>query len=311
MGILYKLLNLDYAAYRKLYPDLVARGVDSPFKAILHWIRFGRAEERVLPQKGDNCWTRPHPYRIIIDVTTRCDIRCSNCNRSCGHGQAPDESHFSPAQMEYFIRQSHRSGRRWEIIRLEGGEPTLNPHILELLGLLAAAKERIAPRGRIVLCTNGHGPHIEGLLDRLPAGIEVFNSGKTDLSKVDHQPFNLAPIDSGRLAQHDYSRGCCLPPHYGIGLNRHGYYPHPICGGIDRVFGFDLGRKVLVEETDDWAEVCSKLCRYCGFYLSHRMSDVSLPQSRCFTAEGEVSPTWAKAFNQFALQKPTLSNYGE
>ena len=32
---------------------------------------------------------RPSHKKIIIDITTLCNLHCIDCNRSCGQGQAP------------------------------------------------------------------------------------------------------------------------------------------------------------------------------------------------------------------------------
>ena len=83
------------------------------------------------------------------------------------------------------------------------------------------------------------------MLDQLPPGVRVKNSAKSPGRRNRHFGFNVAPIDLAGFADADFSQGCYIHPIFGLGLTRSGYYPHPICGGIDRVFGFDIGLKSL------------------------------------------------------------------
>lgn len=274
---------------------------------------------------------RPHPHRIIIDITTACDISCVDCNRSCAANQAPAREHMTPEQISKFIDESIRSGRLWcgfagalepdqngiriqggdpqyEGLRIEGGEPTQNPALREILSLLAEYKNRSGSRTNFVLCTNGHSPEGTKQLENMPSGITVYNSGKQTRHNDHHCAFNAAPADSLAFKGHDFSNGCWLPMYYGIGLTQHGYYPHPICGGIDRVLGFDMGLKTLPPPDYSWQEHYRTLCRYCGHYNRYAPAGPVryAPHAR---EQGRMTPAWQRAYAGYRKKKPVLSRY--
>lgn len=274
---------------------------------------------------------KPHPNRIIMDITTACDISCEDCNRSCGAQQAPAQEHMTVEQIRKFISESISCSRLWsgsagpaepeqngirirggdphyEGLRIEGGEPTQNPALLEILRVLLEYKTRSASQTNFVLCSNGHSGQTRKRLEAIPPGIIVCNSGKQARSNDHHCAFNAAPIDSIAFKGHDFSNGCWLPMYYGIGLTEHGYYPHPICGGIDRVFGFDMGLKTLPPPDYSWQEHYRTLCRYCGHY--NRYAPAGLvryaPKAR---EQGWMSPSWQRAYAEYRNKKPVLSRY--
>jgi hypothetical protein len=96
--------------------------------------------------------------------------------------------------------------------------------------------------------------------------------------------------------------------YYGIGLTRHGYYPHPICGGIDRVLGFDIGLKSLPPPDYSWREHYRTLCRYCGHYNRYTPAG-PVHYARHKSEQGRMSPSWQKAYADYRKKKPVLSCY--
>lgn len=239
---------------------------------------------------------RPSHRKIIIDVTSACDLRCVDCNRSCGEGQAVSNEHISIAQIEKFINESTIQGRMWEEIALEGGEPTLHPGLADIIELLLRYKRVFSPRTNLQVQTNGCG-NIHRCIELLRRqGILVINTRKTSNSPQHSCAFNLAPCDEPGMEHADFSQGCFLPACYGIGLTRYGYYPHPVCGGIDRVFGFDIGRKSLPPAGDPMEEQFERLCRLCGFFL---------------TARGGTgkSESWRKAYCRYQEREPEMMPY--
>lgn len=188
----------------------------------------------------------PSHESIIIDITSLCNLNCDDCNRSCGSDQAISDEIFSAEQMKRFISQSIQQKKQWKEIVLEGGEPTLHPFLSDLIDLLLAYKDRHSNRTRIKLLTNGYSSESQKKADELiDKGVVVINSNKQKNSALDHCGFNYAPCDFPEFKTMDFSQGCYLPAMHGLGLTKHGFYPHPVCGGIDRVFGFDIGRKSL------------------------------------------------------------------
>jgi hypothetical protein len=141
----------------------------------------------------------------------------------------------------------------------------------------------------------------------------VFISAKRGPEQASHCAFNLAPIDQPEMKGSDFSQGCFLPAREGLGLTRHGYYPHPVCGGIDRVFGFDIGRQSLPTREDDMREQFARLCPLCGLFrffrsLDSRRPDI-LPDSEEIALRGTLSPSWVRAYAAYRAQAPRLTSY--
>jgi hypothetical protein len=235
-----------------------------------------------------NRWGRPYKRsrRLIeIDITYRCNLRCPNCNRSCT--QAPAAIDMPLTQLEAFLNDSLTAGVRWERIRLLGGEPTLHPELMAILGLLENYRTRYNPRLRLVLCTNGSGARVRRTLSRLPPNVIVKNTAKTTRARL-FRPFNQAPIDLRRHRFADYACGCRILEDCGLGLTPQGYYPCAIAGGIDRVFGFGLGRLRLPPEQDEMQEMRERFCPLCGHF------GFAWPTQR-----SRMSTTWRRAYESY------------
>ena len=234
--------------------------------------------------------------RIEIDVTYACDLKCLNCDRSCR--QAPSKESMTVGQVEKFVGESAKRGVMWEHIRVLGGEPTLHPQIEGILDALLLYKRENSPSTRIVLVTNGFGRRASEVLKRIPQGVEIENSGKKT-GVQEFEPFNMAPQDSVLGTLFDYSLGCQIPEHCGMGLTPYGYYPCAVSGGIDRIFGFNLGRKSLPAEGDDMRDLMRVFCRLCGHYTRFMNT----------TMEEEVSSTWRKAYERYGIKNPEIPRY--
>jgi hypothetical protein len=223
--------------------------------------------------------------RIEIDITYRCNLRCTNCNRSCG--QAPAAVDMPVSRVAQFLRDSQTAGIRWERIRLLGGEPTLHPDLAAILRLLARYRARHNPRLRLVIGTNGRGRRVRRIVSRLPSFMTVKNTYKTERARL-FRPFNLAPADLRRYRYADFSSGCRILEDCGLGLTPQGYYPCAIAGGIDRIFGFRLGRKRLPAPEDDMRDLLERFCPLCGHF------GFAWPTKR-----PRMSVTWRQAYADY------------
>ena len=256
---------------------------------------------------------RPSHKRILIDITFACDLGCGDCNRSAGPAQAPSTEHMTTEQIRRFVDESLEQRRHWEGIQIEGGEPTLHPQFEEIIDILDEYRHRHLPSAWIQINTNGYSFSGQRILSRLPAGIDVYSSEKKGPIQELHCAFNVAPVDLPEYAGVDYSQGCFQPAQFGLGLNRYGYYPHPACGGIDRVFGFDISRKTLPTPEDELCDQFAQLCGYCGcFRLFSRRArpEFDLRPSPAETAlRGKVSTSWCAAYRRYREAPPSLSLY--
>ena len=252
--------------------------------------------------------------RIIIDLAHCCDLACPGCNRSCGLGQAPAAEFIGLDQIERFVAESAAAGKRWRRIMLEGGEPTLHPRLAAILEMLRRYRERYSPDCVIELCTNGCGPQARRLSAHPPPGVRVKNSAKSPGRENRHIAFNVAPIDQPGFAGADFGQGCYIHAIFGLGLTRHGYYPHPICGGIDRVFGFDIGVKSLAAVPSGIHGQMSRLCPYCGHFREFRgrggrLALTPLKRRADDSPPERMSRSWLAAYRDFRCGPPALSLY--
>ncbi|EKD28221.1 MAG: hypothetical protein ACD_79C00384G0001 [uncultured bacterium] len=232
---------------------------------------------------------------IEIDITYECNLNCINCNRMCR--QAPSDERMTLEQIRKFIDESIENGIKWKMVRLLGGEPTLHPDVIEMLQLLLEYKKNYSPKTDIQLSTNGAGKFVKEVISGIPEGVTINNTNKQSIINHEFCPMNIAPKDTfARFA--DFSNGCIVITFCGIGLTRYGYYPCAVAGAIDRVFGFDKGRKKLPLKDDDMYDQLKLFCRLCGHF---RQGYTSIKE--------EKSPTWKKALENYKNNKPVLSLY--
>ena len=254
-------------------------------------IRLTKAATRVLGPR----WKANHKIVAIVP-TYDCNLKCINCNQSCR--QAPSNECMSVEQIEKFVEESKGQGRRWELIRVLGGEPTLHPQIRDILELLLAYKRDYSSNTTIHFYTNGLGPKVNGVLAKIPEDIRIMNSKKTSVAQKFFS-INVAPADEQVYKELNYLNGCHVTTFCGIGLTRYGYYQCEVAGSIDRVFGLDIGRKELPPSTDQMFDLFEVFCKYCG-YFKHENAR---------TDEEVISPTWRKAYEAYQIKRPALSLY--
>jgi len=257
------------------------------------WIRAQKLPTKLLGPRY-----RRSRSSIELDITYRCNLKCFNCNRSCR--QAPSTEQMNVEQIQMFIKESKEKNVNWETIRILGGEPTLHPDLLEILSLLIEYKKHSSAGVRIVLCTNGHGSKVANVLSKIPTDIVIENSMKTS-DENGFSQFNKAPRDSILYKNADFSNGCFIIVGCGPGLTPYGYYCCAVAGSIDRVFGFDIGRKELPSADDDMVDQLRVFCELCGHYRRRSWTTR--------TTSEVMSPTWKEAYIKYKRVRPSLSLY--
>lgn len=226
---------------------------------------------------------------IEIDITWDCNLRCYSCNRSCQ--QAPTDEHMTVKQIRKFVDESWKSNIHWEKIRVTGGEPTLHPDFFEILDVLLTS-----PHTQIEIVTNGHGSKVAAILSRIPPAIDIENSHKQGIAH-DFMSFNVAPVDSPAYRFADFRNGCWIPSHCGIGLTPYGYYPCAVAGGIDRIVGFDIGRKQIPSPDDNMHDLLKRFCPLCGCFKRIDKPYLDRPL---------MSLTWEVAYSLYFDSPPKL-----
>lgn len=235
---------------------------------------------------------------IEIDITYVCNLRCVGCNRSCP--QAPTGEMMTVEDIARFVTESIAAQYRWKRIRIVGGEPTLHPQIHRIVEILRGYTRNFSPGTQIMLITNGAAALTKRVISEMPPDVEVVNTQKMQGKDNIFERFNSAPIDDAGWREADFTNGCRISKDCGTGLTPYGYYPCAPAGSIDRVYGLDIGRKQLPGKDDDMQDILEALCRYCGHFRDERPR---LIDSGC-------SPAWARAYEQYCENKPSLTRYG-
>jgi hypothetical protein len=243
---------------------------------------------------------------IEIEVTSRCNLKCLNCDASCS--QAPDDGIMTVQQIEKFVRESVAADKRWARIHLTGGEAMLHPDISEILEVVDNYRRERSPATVVKLLTNGSIAEVNDRLRRVPGNIKVINSRKTSRQKQqDHfEAFNLAPCDQWYHFMTDFVNGCWVTNIAGCGLNRYGYYPCVVAGAIDRVFGFDIGIKQLPGQLSAFDGQKRILCRYCGHFPPGKFI---APDQRVVVRGEPRSKRWMDSYKNYHERPPVLTLY--
>jgi hypothetical protein len=241
-------------------------------------------------------YKRSH-HIIELDVTWECNLRCCNCNRSIE--QAPTKELMSVKQVQQFVTESIDAGIQWREIHLAGGEPTLHPDIFDIFNVLLSYKRNFSSNTRIVVESNGHGQKVNAILAHLPEGVDFNSSGKESSVQL-FDSFNVAPIDEPNYRFADFKNACSFAEECGLGLTPYGYYPCPPAGGIDRIFGFDMGYRHLPDDDDELKDAFDIFCRLCGHFKRIKGKPIEKPVQ---------SVTWVEAYASYQKEKPNLTKY--
>lgn len=253
---------------------------------------------------------------VELDLTADCNLKCHNCDRMCG--RAASTELMTVEQVKKFVEDSKAAGKVWERIALTGGEPTMHPNIIEIVGLVLEYRNTCLPKSSYVqIVSNGYGESAE-ILKRIEATysqvVEPVTASNTFVRNnnkrnkvVLHSPVNVAPVDGGMTGQ-DYRNGCWVTETTGLGLTRYGYYPCGVAAAIDRVFGFGLGIKSLKDVCmKRIVEQREKLCALCGRY--NDLSICAEYYGPTWVVEEKTSSTWDRAFEEYGSKKPVLTLY--
>ena len=237
------------------------------------------------------------PKIIELDLTYACNMRCVNCIRTCG--LAPSNDRMSIEQVKKFIKENIDNNMKWEKIRAMGGEPALHPDILEILELLLEYKRNYAPDTCIEIVTNGYSEKVKNVLSKIQGEVKIANTAKKSNVNEKFFAFNLAPRDLIYYKFSDFSVGCRAMNACGMGLTPSGYYLCTMAGGIDRVFGFDIGRKKMPLPGDPMLDQSSVICQYCGRFRG----------MGGWVTKEIISPSWQKALKKYKIKKPSLASF--
>lgn len=219
---------------------------------------------------------------IQLEVITKCNLGCFNCDRNCGI--APSNEEMSVNDVAKFVTESLELDYRWDRIDIIGGEPTLHPELASIVDILKCYKDKY-PACIIRISTNGLG-NAEKILSSLPSFVKIRNSNKK--TKINSfVACNDAPIDHG----FNQSIPCNVPYRCGLALTPHGYFSCGVGASICRVFDFKIGINKLKEYSKEKHDKqIDHLCKYCG---------ASITPFRHKTDKPEISASWQTAIDNY------------
>jgi hypothetical protein len=235
-------------------------------------------------------------HRIAITLTYACNLRCYNCDESSA--QAPAGTQMTIEQIQRFVDESAAAQYRWNIIEVAGGEPTLHKEFLKILDILRGYRDRHSPYTVIKVCTNGAGKKVKQVIPKIPSDVVVINSekeGKRQL-ELNHSTFNVAPEDIDKYKNADFRNACEWTDKCGTGLGPTGYYHCPVAAGMDRIFGWNVGRQMLPSMEDSMEDLAERFCSKCGWFLKEAAYRQPLDKPR-------ISPTWQRAYADYRSRR--------
>jgi len=86
-----------------------------------------------------------HTCVAVIEITTRCNLLCPTCFADAGPGHD-----LSVSQVEVMLDRLLETEGRPELVQISGGEPTIHPHLLDIL-----EAARVRDIRHVMLNTNG------------------------------------------------------------------------------------------------------------------------------------------------------------
>lgn len=245
----------------------------------------------------------PNLEQIEIDITYECNLKCINCNRSST--QAPIKKGMSLEQIENFVLESIELNKKWTLINLLGGEPSMHKDFIEIVNMIL--KEYIIPHSSqtiLQITSNGFGEFVQQRLSQLPSHPNLiidYASFKDERIVPYFSPFNDAPIDQPDGKDKEYQKGCWVTTYCGIGLNQLGYYPCGVAGGIDRIFEFNLGIQSLKDVDEGIAKYLETFCRYCGNFSDYENNAGNfIPRNeKAALSKPRISSSWRNAYKTY------------
>lgn len=223
--------------------------------------------------KGRKAFT-PNTNKVEIDITYECNLKCLGCNRSCT--QSPTKESLSFENIETFVKESIDKNKKWELINILGGEPTLHPEFEKIINFIHS--EYILKHSQktiLQIVSNGYDKSSRNICDKmrdLYQNVRIdYGSYKTEKVVEYFSPFNDAPIDDIEYKNAEYKKGCWVTSYCGIGLNKDGFYACAVAGGIDRISKKNMAIASLEEITEEkLQEQLNEFCKYCGNFKSYK-----------------------------------------
>lgn len=246
----------------------------------------------------------PNINKVEIDITYNCNLKCPGCNRSCA--QSPTKESVAFSDIKQFVEESIVIDKKWELINILGGEPTLHPEFTKIIHLIH--EEFITKHSSktiLQIVSNGYEEKSRILCDEMKAKYQNvridYDSYKTNKVVEYFSPFNDAPIDDDNYFDADYNKGCWVTNYCGIGLNKNGYYACAVAGGIDRICQKKIAIPTLREITIELlVKQLEEFCKYCGNFKAYEDNYGNfIPRVEKEPFKNKMSKTWEILYKKF------------
>ena len=138
-----------------------------------------------------------HGCIALIEVTTRCNLKCPLCFADAGEGEFLSIAQIEK-MMDFFIDSEYGQG---EILQISGGEPTIHPDIIEIIKLAKSKNFKY-----VMLNTNGiriaEDEDFAQQLQQFSGGFEVYLQfdGFKETTYNTLRGTNLLPLKKKALA---------------------------------------------------------------------------------------------------------------
>ncbi len=197
-------------------------------------------------------------------------------------------------QIQRFVDESAAARYRWDLIEIAGGEPTTHKDFLRILDILREYRARFSPNTVIKVLTNGAGAKVKEAVAQIPEDVLVFDSQKEGKRQVElkHSTFNIAPEDIDEYQSADFRNACEWTEKCGTGLGPTGYYHCPVAAGMDRIFGWNVGRQSLPSMDDSMEDLAERFCSKCGYFMRQMAYKKVLDKPL-------MSPVWQRAYSNY------------
>jgi len=245
---------------------------------------------RNLPRTAEGVY-RPRMVRLKINATYRCDRCCPNCNRATALFPSDGSDDIDPEYLKRMLVGCKGIGILFRSIWITGGEPTMHPKFLELVGVLGWYQRTVYRRAQI-LCYTYHRPETHWLIEKAVADFPRFRVTDTSKSSPEGQRFaaQYAPVDHPELGPGaPYFQGCWNARKCGVCIDWRGLWCCPIGAAIARAFMIPP----TITKAEDYTEAnieaqYAPVCRYCGYFGFLKPKDVN---------KFDISKSWKDAMD--------------
>jgi len=228
---------------------------------------------------------------LELHISYRCNLRCNNCSNLCT--QAPATFDLTVEDIKKLLADSLACGRKWGMITIHGGEPTVHPQYYQICETLLAYKKEHNPDMVLWFLTNYSTDIIKERANKIKElGIPLGLAPKKDKNQnpngswIPYVPVNESPIDLGA----EFTLGCFQTETCGIAYNYLGFFECSPAASAARVFGYDSPVKEVKDLTAEKLSACfPEHCKHCGF---------AMPDRRRVT-EQVTTATWEKKLGEY------------